>query len=286
MLGGALGLLVAEWGVGALLTVLTYGRDPISFQLTLDIRMLAFTCAVSLLTGLLFGLAPALRATRVDLNPILKGGEANTQSRPWFSLAKSLVVSQVALSLVLLVGAGLLIRSLWRLYQVDTGFNRDNVLAGWIYPVLAGYDHAKEMGLYQELLEKLQTIPGVRSASLSRFRLLSGRPRRDLWVQGSVPASDADPQVYRYPVGPRFFETVGIRLMLGREFLVADAETAPKVAVISESVARKFFPNENPIGKRLGFDKPEASADIQIIGVGSDIQPGQVFCLSTPPEAG
>ena len=273
VLGGALGLLVAEWGVGALLTVLTYGRDPISFQLTLDIRMLAFTCAVSLLTGLLFGLAPALRATRVDLNPILKGGEAHTQSRPWFSLAKSLVVSQVALSLILLVGAGLLIRSLWRLYQVDTGFNRDNVLTGWIYPVLAGYDRAKEMSLYQELLEKLQTIPGVRSASLSRFRLLSGRPRRDLWVQGSVPASDADPQVYRYPVGPRFFETVGIRLMLGREFLVADAETAPKVVVVSESVARKFFPNENPIGKRLGFDKPEANADIQIVGVASDIQP-------------
>jgi predicted permease len=276
VLGGALGLLLAEWGVGVLLTVLTYGRDPISFQLKPDLRILAFTCALSLLTGLLFGLAPALRSTRVDLNSILKGGEGGTggtESRPLFSLARSLIVWQVALSLVLLVGAGLLVRSLWRLYQVDTGFNRDRVLAGWIYPVLAGYDHAKEMSLYRELLEKMKSIPGVRSASLSRIRLFGGRPLRDLWAQGSVLTSDADHQVYCYPVGPQFFETMGIGLLLGREFLPADAETAPNVVVVSETVARKFFPNENPIGKRLGFDKPEASGDVEIVGVVKDIQP-------------
>ena len=140
-------------------------------------------------------------------------------------------------------------------------------------PVLAGYDHTKEMRLYEELLEKLNAIAGVRSASLSRYRLLFARPDRNLWVQGSAPVVDARRESYCYPVGPRFFETQGIGLLLGRGFSSADAETAPKVAVISERVAREFFPNTDPIGRRLGFGKPEASGDFQIVGVARDIQP-------------
>ncbi len=246
VLGGALGLLFAQWGVGFLLTVLSYGRTAVSFELEPDVRTLGFTFGVSLLTGILCGLAPALRATRVDLNPVLKG-TGSKESRPLpHGLAKSLVVSQVALSLILLIAAGLLIRSLGQLYQVDTGFNRDKVLVGWVIPVLAGYDHSKEMRLYEELMEKLNAIPGVRSASLSRYRLLFARPDRNLWVQGSAPVVDAEREVYCYPVGPRFFETQGIGLLLGRGFSSADAETAPKVAVISESVARQFFPRQGP----------------------------------------
>jgi predicted permease len=140
-------------------------------------------------------------------------------------------------------------------------------------PVLAGYDHGKEMRLYEKLLEKLNAIPGVRSASVSRYRLLFARPERSLWVQGSAPVVDAEREVYCYPVGPRFFETQGIGLLLGRGFSSTDAETAPKVAVISESVAREFFLNQDPIGRRLGFGKPEASGDFQIVGVARDIQP-------------
>jgi predicted permease len=273
VLGGALGLLFAEWGTGFLLTVLSYGRTAVSFELEPDVRILGFTFGVSLLTGILCGLAPALRATRVDLNPVLKGTGSRESHPLRHGLAKSLVVSQVTLSLVLLIAAGLLIRSLGQLYQVDTGFDRDKVLVGWVIPVLAGYDHAKEMRLYEELMEKLNAIPGVRSASLSRYRLLFARPDRNLWVQGSAPVVDADREVYCYPVGPRFFETQGIGLLLGRAFSSADAETAPKVAVISESVARQFFPDKDPIGRRLGFGKPEASGDFQIVGVARDIQP-------------
>jgi predicted permease len=273
VLGGALGLLFAEWGVGFLLTVLSYGRAAASLDLEPDVRILGFTFGVSLLTGVLCGLGPAIRATRVDLNPVLKG-TGSRESRPLrHGLAKSLVVSQVALSLTLLIGAGLLIRSLRQLYQVDTGFNRDKVLVGWVIPVLAGYDHTKEMRLYKELLEKLNAIPGVRSASLSRYRLLFARPDRNLWVQGSASVVEADREVYCYPVGPRFFETQGIGLLLGRGFSPADAETAPRVAVISESLAREFFPNKEPIGRRLGFGKPDASGDFQIVGVARDIQP-------------
>jgi predicted permease len=273
VLGGALGLLFAGWGVGLLLTVLSYGRTAASFELKPDVRILAFTFGVSLLTGILCGLAPALRATQVDLNPVLKGAKSR-ESRPLrHGLAKSLVVLQVALSFVLLIGAGLLIRTVEQLYHVDTGFNRDKVLVGWVIPVLAGYDHAKEMRLYEGLMERLNAIPGVRSASLSRYRLLFARPDRNLWVEGSAPGVDVDREVYCYPVGPRFFETQGIGLLLGRGFSSADAETAPKVAVISESVAREFFPNLDPIGRRLGFGKPEASRDFQIVGVARDIQP-------------
>ncbi len=273
VLGGALGLLFAEWGVGFLLTVLSYGRAAASLELEPDVRVLGFTLGVSLLTGVFCGLGPALRATRVELNPVLKG-VGSRESRPLRQgLAKPLVVSQVALSLMLLIGAGLLIRSLSQLYHVDTGFDRDKVLVGWVIPVLAGYNHAKEMTLYPALMEKLNAIPGVRSASLSRYRLLFARPDRDLWVQGSAPVMGIDREVYCYPVGPRFFETQGIGLLLGREFSSADAETAPKVAVISESVARTFFANKDPLGRRLGFGEPEASEDFQIVGVARDIQP-------------
>jgi predicted permease len=274
VLGGALGLFFAEWGVGLLLTVLSYGRPSVAFELKPDVRILAFTSAISLLTGILFGLAPAVKAVRADLNSVLKGAEGATAARPpRRALAHSLVVSQVALSLILLIGAGLLVRSLRQLYQVNPGFNRDNVLVGWVFPVLAGYDHAKEMNFYRELSQRLNTIPGVQSASLSRYRLLFARPDRNLWVQGSGPISDSDRVVYCYPVAARFFETQGIGLLLGRGVSSADSETSPKVAVISESVARMFFPNQNPLGRRLGFAKPEASGDFQIVGVASDIQP-------------
>jgi predicted permease len=251
-LGGALGLLVAQWLVSGLLAVFSSGNDPTPFDLKLDVRILAFTTAVSLLTGILFGLAPALAATRVDLIPILKG--ADGESRPLRRrLTKSLVIAQVALSLALLIGAGLLIRSLQQLYRVDTGFERDKLLTMWVYPALIGYDRAKEMRLYREAMENLNAIPGVQSASLARYALSLG--------------NDVN------PVGPRFFETTGIDLLQGREFSTADTETAPRVVIISESVARRVLPNINPIGQPIpdelanhaGLDR-----DVQIVGVVRD----------------
>jgi len=219
---------------------------------------LAFTGAVSLLTGLLFGLAPALADTRIDLIPMLKGNEGAMESRPLRRrLVKSLVVAQVALSLTLLIGAGLLLRSLRQLHEVDTGFERDRVLTMWVFPALIGYDHAKELRLYLQLFEKLNALPGVESASLSRLSLTRGLGLNF--------------------VGPRFFETLGIGLLQGREFSTADTANVPRVAVISESAARKFFPNENPIGRRLSADGPQISGvqpqpggEIQIVGVVKD----------------
>ena len=250
--GGALGLLAAQWLVSGLLAVFSNGNNTIPFDLKPDMRILAFTGAVSILTGILFGLAPALAATKVDLIPMLKGAEG--ESRPLRRrLAKSLVIAQVALSLALLIGAGLLIRSLQQLYRVDTGYEREKLLTMWVYPALIGYDRAKEMRLYREAMENLNAIPGVRSASLARRALSLGKGVN--------------------PVAPRFFETTGIGLLKGREFSVADTETAPRVVIISESVARKFLPNINPIGQPI-TDELAKFADldrgVQIVGVARD----------------
>jgi predicted permease len=280
-MGGALGFLFAKWGVSSLVAVLSMGGASFSFALHPDPRILAFTAAVSLLTGVLLGLVPAFAASRVDLNPILKGAEAGSDLRSSrYSLGKSLVVSQVALSLALLIGAGLLIRTLRQVYTIDAGFDRAHVLFAWILPALNGYDHAKEMTLYRELLEKMNSIPGIQSATLARYRQFVARPEKDVWVQGSDAASRGIyartftgrevPAVYYNPVGPGFFRTMGIGQLLGRDFAPTDTETSPKVAIVSESMSRLFFPNQNPTGKRLGFNGPQSSGDVQIVGVVRD----------------
>ena len=251
-LGGASGLLVAQWLVGGLLVVFSNGNDPTPFDLKLDVRILAFTGVVTILTGILFGLIPALAATRVGLIPMLKGAEG--ESRPLRRrLTKSLVIAQVALSMALLIGAGLLIRSLQQLYQVYTGFERDKLLTMWVYPALIGYDRTKEMRLYREAMENLNAIPGVQSASLARRALGIGKGLNS--------------------VGPRFFETTEIGLLQGREFSVADTETAPKVAIISESVAQRFWPNVNSLGQPIPDELAELAdlgRDVQIVGVVRD----------------
>src|SRR5205807_1211830 len=197
-----------------LLTVLSYGRDAIPFDLTIDSRILLYTGAITLLSGMLFGLVPALAAARVELAPRVKGNEWLGESRLLHVRATSLlVVLQVALSVVLLVGSGLMIRSLRALYEVDFGFEREKVLAAWVFPALAGYDHAREMSLYRDLPERLNAIPGVRSAGLLRIRMLRGGWYRDVWAQSPEIIPEPRRGIRCDPVGPRFFETMGIGLL-------------------------------------------------------------------------
>jgi predicted permease len=272
-LGGAVGLLLANWCASFLLAVLSGSGPTIPFQLSPDPRVLTFTAGVSLFAGALFGLAPALACTRVELNPTLKGAGGHSAARATHDkLTKSLMISQVALSLSLLIGAGLLLRALHQFYAVDTGFEREKVVQGWVFPALEGYDHSTEMQLYRELLEKFNATPGVQSASLSRLRMIFGNWYRDAWVQGAAEDAAETRQVYCDPVGPRFFATMGIPLLLGREFSAADTETSPKVGIISESLARKFFPNVNPLGRHFGFDSAQSSGDIEVVGVVKDVR--------------
>lgn len=269
LLGGALGLLFARWGASLLFSVLANNDAVIPF----DWNILAFTLAASLLTGVLFGLAPALTGTRIELNATLQGSAPHREHLlSARAISKLLVVSQVALSLSLVIGAGLLIRSLQFLYSVDTGFERNKVLQMWVVPALNGYDHAAEMNLYPQLLQKLNTIPGVQSASLSRLRMIYGRWNRDVWVPGSSAAGKGARQVYCDPAGPRFFATMGIPQLLGRGFSFADTATSPKVAIISESMAREFFTDKNPVGQRFRFDHPSSGPEIEIVGVVKNIK--------------
>jgi predicted permease len=274
LIGGALGLLFAEWGAGLLLAYLPSHGD-LSFNVAPDSRVLGFTLAISMLTGLLFGLAPALRAARFDIVSMLKDrsiGSGKVWSR--LSLNKALVATQVALSLYLLVGAGLFARSLQKLKSLDAGFDRENVV---LFSLDTDYDAERRADLYQSLLDRLAALPGALSASLSSHGLLLNNTWNDnVTVEGRASRSDEDLLCYGQVVAPRFFETMGIPILSGRDFGPQDARTSgsdgrhnpARVALINQTMARYFFPNENPIGKRFSVNRPGEL--IEIVGVVKD----------------
>jgi predicted permease len=278
LIGGALGLLFALWGSDFLLALVGSGRNPVSLKLTLDLRVLGFTAVASLLAGVLFGLAPAWRATSVDLNPALKDGARGSGAGSRLGLSKMLVVVQVGLSLLLLIGAGLFARSLGKLKSLDAGLNRENVLLVSTNPMMIGYREGRQIAdLYQRMLERIRAIPGVRSASLSPQALLSrSGTNTSVVVQGRAerPEDNADsPDHTGIPwlceVGPEYFETVGMTILRGRGLTAQDDENAPRVAVINETFARYYFGEENPIGRRFG-PSLETSARLEIVGVVKD----------------
>jgi predicted permease len=270
-LGGAAGVLFAYWGKDLLLTLRPWGGGELSLDLKLGLRVLAFTVVVSLATGLLFGLAPALRATRIDLTPALKDNARSVTGGTRSLLTKSLIVVQVSLSLVLLVGAGLFVRTLRNLQNVDVGFNRDNLLLFNVEPALNGYNNAQIAQLYRRMTERLEAVPGVRSCTVSLIPLLSGRGRTSgIYVQGYTAQSGQADDAKVNTVGPRFFDTLEIPILIGRSLSLADSETAPKVAVINQMMARKYFGDENPLGRRFGFGAAANNSQIEIVGVARD----------------
>jgi predicted permease len=279
LIGGALGLLFAWWGSGFLLALVGSGRDPVFLKLTLDLRVLGFTAVASLLAGVLFGLAPAWRATRVDLTPALKDAARGSGAGSRLGVGKTLVVVQVGLSLLLLIGAGLFARSLGKLKGLDAGINRENVLLVSANPGIIGYRERRQFAdLYQRLLERIKTIPGVRSASLSPQALLSAAgTNTSVVVQGRAERpedyDEAAPDHWGFPfqceVGPEYFETVGMTILRGRGLTAQDGENAPRVAVINETFARYYFGDENPIGRRFG-QSSDVSGHMEIVGVVKD----------------
>jgi predicted permease len=271
MLGGAAGVLFAYWGKDMLLTLRPWGGGALGVDLKIDISVLGFTIAVSLATGLLFGLAPALRATKVDLTPALKDNARSVPGGSRSILTKSLIIVQVSMSLVLLVGAGLFVRTLHNLQNVDLGFNRENLLLFNVEPGLNGYQKPQMAQLYRRMTERLEAVPGVRSATVSLIPLLSGQAQtRSIDVQGhtSQPSDNNDTKVNT--VGAHFFETIEMPILLGRGLSARDEENSPRVAVINQMMARKYFGDEDPLGRRFGFGGPETSGEIEIIGVTRD----------------
>jgi len=273
--GGALGLVFALWFKDGLMTTSDWtggDRSPINPQLNL--RVLGFTLGLTLLTGIVFGLVPALRATRVDLTPALKDTGKGSSAASRSLLSKSLVVAQVSLSMLLLIGAGLLCRTLLNLQRVETGFNASNLLLFKVEPGLIGYKDERLRSLYKQISEHLEAVPGVRSVTFSRMPLLAqSSSSRGFYLPSSAASADgkvkSSGDVYVHQVRENFFAAMEIQLLLGRAFTAQDDARAPRVAVVNQAFARTYFPNENVIGKRFGFDSTKIS-EVEIIGVTRD----------------
>jgi predicted permease len=260
LLGGVLGLAVA-WGTVELLVRF---QPPILFRLSLDLgidgRVLAFTFFVSVLAGVLFGLAPALQATRPQLTPALKNEmEAVTRKRRTFGLRGSLVVVQVAVSLVLLIGAGLFVRSLIGAQRIDPGFEREQAAIITVAPTLADYDTARVKNLFAELRQRARALPGVEAAALaSHLPLGVSVNMNELYVEGAETSEDDAPSIDVTVVSPGYFETMAIPLLQGRDFGDGDDDTAPLVVIVNQAAARRFWPGEDPIGRRLRLGGPDS----------------------------
>ncbi len=273
-LGGALGVLFAFWLKDGLLAVSAWGGDMVALEPRLDLRVLSFTLALSLVTGVLFGLVPAWRATRVDLTPALKDSarSSTTTARSW--LTKSLVVAQVALSLLLMVGAGLFLRTLINLQRVELGFDARNLLLFTVEPRLLGYKDERLANLYQQMFERIEAVPGVQSVTFSREALLvGGWSDRSLFLPGGAAAADGEVKpegdVYIHQVRENFLGAMGIPLIAGRSLTPLDDARAPKVAVVNQAFARRFLHGENAVGRRFGFT-PEDTSELEIVGLAGD----------------
>jgi len=278
VLGGLLGTLFAVWIKDGLIAVSLWGgRGMTSLDPRLDWRVLTFTLALSLLTGIVFGLAPAWRTTRVDLTPSMKdsGRTSSAIHRSW--LSRGLVVVQVALSLVLLVGAGLFVRTLLNLQRVDPGFNTQNLLLFEVQPGLSGYKDEKLRQIYEQIGERMEAVPGVQAVTFSLVPLLSqSSSSSNFFLREALAATpDADGRVkptgeaYRHTVRENFLEAMGIPLLYGRTFTSQDDTKSPRVVVVNQTFAKKAFGDENAVGKRFTFDnvKPD---ELEIIGVCRD----------------
>ncbi|MCU1334900.1 MAG: hypothetical protein JWO19_481 [Bryobacterales bacterium] len=249
LLGAALGIGLA-WLVSRSLVNLFFRRSVL--DLSPNWHVFAFTCAVAIATGILFGLAPAFQTTASSPSPVLKEDARMSRSRS--RLLSSLVSAQVALSLLLLIGAGLFMRTLQNLQSLNPGFQREGVLLVNVDGKSEGYREARLTAFYKELLDQVRQVPGVLSASISNNTPLSG----GTWTEAVAPKGQPVPEndnAHFVAVGPRFFETMHTPLVSGREFTEQD-EGSPSVAVVNESFARRYFPNQNPVGKYLGDGEP------------------------------
>ncbi len=275
--GGALGLLVALWGSTALLKLAAGGPRPIPLAVHMDGRVLGFTALLSLVTAVLFGVIPAFRATRVELATALRtqgrsvAGGTGRPGKP--ALGKLLVVAQVALSLLLLVGTGMLLRSMQRLQNADVGAARDELVIATIDAQRSGYAGPRLAALLRDLTERVGRVPGVASVAASENGLFSGTESgTSLQVEGFTARADEDTLVAYDDVGARYFGTIGAHLLQGRDFEERDNEKGAKVVVFNQTAARFFFPAGSPLGRHVASD----SASWEIVGVVADVEQSSV----------
>jgi predicted permease len=283
--GAALGLALA-WKAGDLFLHLASGQSgPLPLSAMPDLRVLLFTLILTLATALLFGAAPALRATRPTLAPSLKEGRGIASASARNRLGRGLIVAQIALSLVLLAGAGLFLRSLIKISSVDTGFDRRNVLTFFLDEYGAGLPQNARLNQLQQTIEnRVQALPGVRAASFSMFTFNQGEWSDDLTMEGVSRTSENSQEVLYNAVGTQFFDTFGIPLVAGRVFSLHDGPHAPAVAIVNETLARRFFPQGSALGHRFGLgNDPAHASDFEIVGIVKDAK--YVSLAETPHMA-
>jgi predicted permease len=271
--GTAFGILLAYWSRGLLLGLRQFNGDRAVLDLPLDGRVLAFTIVVTAGTALLFGLTPALRAARVDLTTEFQSGARLLGTRARSRLGQTLMVVQIALSLVLLISAGLFVQTLRNLEHVATGFNAQGLALFRIEATPAGYPREAFTMLQARLQERLEQIPVVRAATFSRVPLLAGtRANRRTIIPGYTPAAGELMIINVNGVAPNFFTAMEIPLLLGRSFTARDDGDVPKVAIVTQAFARRYFAGENPVGRRFQFgaNANAPASEIEIVGVARD----------------
>jgi putative ABC transport system permease protein len=273
-LGGAAGLLLGAWGISGLTALVP--RELLQLdQVRLNQPVLLFTLGLSVLTGLLFGLLPALNAARTDLNTCLKEGGRSSAGSALGSARRGLLVIEVGLALMLLVGAGLMLRTLYRLTHVDPGFNAENLLTSQFTLPGAVYDIDRRLAFFRDCRARIESLPGVRSAAFTMSLPIDGSSWNSPFIVADEPALPPGELPYAAftPVSANYFETMGIRLLGGRAFTEAEMADSPPVAVINESLARRLWPGEGPIGKRLKQGRAESQAAWrEVIGVVADVK--------------
>jgi macrolide transport system ATP-binding/permease protein len=277
-LGGALGVLFAVWGIRFLALLLASGRTDLMLRAELNWHVLGAAAALSLLTGVLFGLAPALQATRVDLMPARQASRAGPPAAtPRFrrvGLSRLLIVSQIAISLLMLVAAGLFVRTLSNLQSIELGFSRENLLLFQLDARKAGHEEPEITAFYRELRKRFGAIPGVRHASLERDSIIHGEHGLPIGVSGSPP----DPANRYLAVGPEFFTTMQIPIVAGRDFEDRDGAGSPAVAVVNEAFAKANFGGRSPLGKHLilreAGEGGRLARDMEIVGVSRNARYG------------
>jgi predicted permease len=280
LLGAAAGIVFALWGRDALLAIQPLGSAPLELNPALDLHVLAATSAVTFLTGLVFGLAPALQATRLNLTEEFQGGARTLGTGSRSRLAKTLMIVQVSLTFVLLVGAGLFIGTLRNLEHVDVGFNREHLLNFQANASASNPNAAQVIALYDRLRDRIAAVPGVTQVGYSSIALLTGgrwSTSVGVPVKGSAPRQE---RTYANAGDLELFPTLGLPLLYGRNFNAHDTATSPKVAIINQTLARNCFGEENAVGRRLGFDT--STPDTEIIGV---VRDAQYYNVKTAPPA-
>jgi predicted permease len=274
-LGGAAGLLLARWGAEALLALFAAGEKT-ALRVSPDPTILLFALGISLLTAILFGLAPALRVSRVDLASAMKDTAANvTAGRDRHRLGQALVVLQVAASLVLLVGAGLFVRTLVNYERHNFGFEQDHLLTFGVDPTRDGYSGERLASFYSQLLDRLRALPGATSATIMEYGPFIGWSNNSTIGIFGRPRDRSKPPLRYQTVGPDFFSTMRIPLVLGRGIEASDTASSPKVAVVDETFVKTFLPGVNPIGQRFYFggNTPLPANTFEIVGV---IEPAEL----------